>query len=110
MSIIINPGSGPVSDATHDDARANLDAFLADLSDGATYVGEAESYGEGRWGFLIEANGRRIEIQMPGLPLNRVRWLSAKSGSIWDFPRLYVDGDSWIWAFALNACGPEDDE
>lgn len=53
MTVFINPGSGPVPDATEQHASMALDVFLIDLGEGY-------------------------------------------------FPRLYVDGSSWIWQFALN--------
>jgi len=111
--IFINPGSGPVLDATEANARANIAAFVADLSElYAARVTDGESANrDGRWAFSIEiADGlhiRRAEIDMPGLPLEQVRYLGQGDQNIWDFPRLYVDGDSWVWEFALSACDPK---
>jgi len=39
---------------------------------------------------------------MPGLPLDRVRYIGAPEQNAWRFPRLFVDGNSWLWEFALE--------
>lgn len=114
--IIINPGSGPVADATLDQARENMNTFVADLMAAghesaawsrALHMNASQDR-NGRFSFSVHmvSNGiaHEHEISMPGVPLDRVRWLGEESGNIWDFPRLYVDGSSWIWAFALGAC------
>ncbi len=38
---------------------------------------------------------------MPGFPLDRVRYIEGEKRSILDFPRLYVDGSSWIWYIGI---------
>ena len=42
-----------------------------------------------------------VEVQMPGWPLERVRYMQAEDQNIWDFPRLYVGGCSWVWCYGL---------
>lgn len=37
---------------------------------------------------------------MPGWPLGQVRW--QPDADAWQFPRLYVDGGSWLWGFAVG--------
>lgn len=65
----------------------------------------------GRWPFVLTypvgEMSYDIEVRMPGLPLDQVRWLGDESGSIWNFTRLLIgeDGSSWIWALALECCG-----
>lgn len=114
MTVFINPGSGPVAEATEQHATHNTAVFILDLSTrnlpvvGATRIPDSD-YGDGRYAFsLAMSDGRTVEVQMPGLPLDRVRWLGAEGQDIWDFPRLYVDDSSWIWFFALNAMEPDD--
>lgn len=116
MTIIINPGSGPVHEATEEHAAINITVFADDLRraglgiDGCARLPDAD-YGEGRYAFaLAMADGRSIEIQMPGLPVERVRFLGEEGQNIWDFPRLYVDGSSWVWQFALSVCEPEGED
>lgn len=116
MSIAINPGSGPVSEATEQHAAANMAVFADDLRAAGlsvdTFTRRAEAdYGDGRFAYsLAMDDGRSIEIQMPGLPVDRVRYLGDDGQNIWDFPRLYVDDSSWVWKFALGVCEPEEDE
>ena len=115
MTIFINPGSGPVAGASEASARANLEKFIEDLKEKGCRAepnphADFKADGQGRWETSIIVEGEEVEIDMPGLPLEKVRWLSEESGSIWDFPRLYVDGSSWIWKFALDACTAKDDE
>jgi hypothetical protein len=108
LSISVNPGSGPVSAATEENATHNMAVFILDLgvrnltATGATRTPDKD-YGEGRYAFSVAmADGRTLEVQMPGLPLDQVRWLKSESQDIWQFPRLYVDDSSWIWYFALD--------
>ena len=113
--IFINPGSGPVGDATADQAAVNIQQFVADLAARNLQVVETrrnlnDDYdrqaGDGRFAFdLTFDDGRIVQIQMPGLPVERVRWLGSDQ-DIWQFPRLYVDDASWVWFFALNVCHP----
>lgn len=119
MSIVINPGSGPVEGATEENATLNIEQFVADLKGGGirtivTWTREPrDDDGDGRYNFNLIADNRDvIEIEMPGLPIERVRWVDPETQDIWDFPRLYVDGSSWVWKYALVACKyypPEDD-
>jgi hypothetical protein len=110
MSIIINPGSGPVGGADPDLAHANIESFLADLRD-AGHTAALIAPGpeeDGRWTFTIKVDGVAHEIEMPGIPLAKVRYLGTDDQDIWDFPRLYVDGSSWVWLYALNVAAAEE--
>lgn len=115
MSVFINPGSGPVAQATEEHAAINITVFADDLRAGGHNVRGCtrtpdNDYGEGRYAFeLAMADGRTIEIQMPGLPIDRVRYMDEDEQNIWDFPRLYVDGSSWVWKFALGVSEPDDE-
>lgn len=114
MSITINPGSGPIEGATLEQAKANMDAFAVDLRNAGLYVTgltrREHTDDAGRFGYtLTMGDGRKLEILMPGLPLDQVRYIDADGQDIWDFPRLYVDGDSWVWMFAVVACQPDPD-
>ena len=104
MTPILNPGSGPVPDATEAQATENVAAFVDELR--ASYDVNVASFtrnpssdsGNGRWAFdLVTDGGRRIEVQMPGAPLKQLRE---------EWTRLYVDGSSWYWEFALRQCRP----
>lgn len=115
MTIFINPGSGPVADATRENAIKNMEVFVNDLLALGKKVGPcATKFGseldEGRLHFDVEIDDDIYEIEMPGLPLSQVRWMEEPGQDIWDFPRLYVDGSSWIWKFALGVCERDEED
>lgn len=100
MSVIINPGSGPVSGATSVQALANAQVFANEIH--ARLEGPLGTEGDGRWLFRMTRDDRTVEVEMPGLPLDRVRWVDDDDQDIWQFPRLYVDGSSWVWKYAVG--------
>lgn len=107
MNVVINPGSGPVGGADSDHARANMRQFVMDLGLNAEQVELISGPGRedaGRWLFVVRVDGIEHEVEMPGIPLDQVRWMDEAGQNIWHFPRLYVDGSSWVWLFALGAC------
>lgn len=103
LAIVINPGTEPVAEATEEYAIENMRHFVTDCKqDGLRFVRVPElDYGEGRFAFLLWRGERCHEIQMPGITLNAVRFTGDVGQSAWDFPRLYVDGSSWLWKFAV---------
>jgi len=104
MRVIINPGTGPVDGATTDNAYANIIEFIDDIGlDGVQYRRDVEaSEGDGRFAFVLERERCSCSVLMPGLPLAEVRFVGADGQNIWHFPRLYVDGNSWVWKFAVE--------
>jgi hypothetical protein len=102
--VIINPGSGPVPRARFASANANMRTFLRDVNlKGAQAEAVLPKVRDGgRFSFLIFYQKREVSVLMPGLPLARVRWMGSDQ-DIWNFPRLYVDGSSWVWKFAVNS-------
>lgn len=104
MQVVINPGSESVDHATLDDATANIKRFITDLEidDPVRVVRLPEEDERGRFGFLLWWENCCTTIQMPGLPLDRVRYVN-RAQNPWEYPRLYVDGSSWLWCFALSA-------
>lgn len=111
--IIINPGTGPVEGATLDHAYENMRALLKDCGrPEAKFRRDPETDVEGgRFPFLVTCppDGEEhhkeweVTVDMPGIPLEEVRFLGKKDQNIWHFPRLYVDGSSWVWKFAINS-------
>jgi hypothetical protein len=100
--VIINPGAGPVSDSTEANAEANMAQFVADSPlSGLTYRRAADLDNGGRYGFLVQRNGEgpAVEVQMPGVPLERVRYMG--TDGCFDLPRLYVNGSSYWWLYGL---------
>lgn len=115
---VVNPGTEPVNQATVENALANMVVFGKDLKPLGVEVLRIErakdlDYGEGRFAFklFLSKDGKEwnLEIQMPGLPIERVRYLGPPQ-DIWQFPRLYVDGSSWVWKFAINVSVPGREE
>ncbi|MEV7123954.1 hypothetical protein [Kitasatospora griseola] len=115
MPILINPGTGPLPEFTRTAAAENMAHFVEDLAQlGTVVAGFAAApgldYGEGRYAFLLELpEGRSAEVQMPGMPVDQVRYMKTEDQNPFAFPRLYVDGSSWLWWYALSMCAPAED-
>lgn len=102
--ILINPGTGVVDGAREEYADHNISQLVQDVDlEGITYRKDAsKDDGEGRFGYQLTHHQKDVEVQMPGWPLERVRFLGKEGQKIMEFPRLYVDGSSWLWKFAVN--------
>lgn len=102
MPIFINPGSGPVNGDIKN-ATANIAKFMEDLGlQGLRKRHLASLDRNGRFGYRLYYEGKHSDIEMPGLPLDKVRYVDSVTQNIWNFPRLYIDGSSWVWAFATG--------
>ena len=101
--VISNPGAGPVDGSSARNAKSNIGAFCRELGLEAPYIRierhESGDHG-GRYDFVLHRGLRSTEVSMPGLPLDRVALRPGDNA--WHFPRLYVDGSSWLWPYALN--------
>jgi hypothetical protein len=114
--IAINPGTGPVHGASQEQAAKNIEAFVNDVNTDDRQVEGWDDTGkedEGRWVFVLHYGDRESTIDMPGLPLDEVRYLGPPQ-NIWDYPRLYENGSSWVWCYAIDAAqeslwGEDDD-
>jgi hypothetical protein len=105
MQIIINPGLGPVENSSVQLALSNA-IQLAEDTGGVLLAPPEEPIddGEGRYTFTIRNHrDEDVEIEMPGIPLDEVRYMGEEGQNIWDYPRLYVDGSSWVWKYAISA-------
>lgn len=102
--VYCNPGAGPVPHGTlADDAITNMHALLADVGlDGATFDG-GKADETGRYAFVVRYTGRDAEVDMPGTTLEEVRYMKLPDQNIWNYPRLYVGGSSWVWFYAVEA-------
>lgn len=108
MTIIINPGTGPVFGATVEEASKNMAQLIIDAHiPDATFERMPTIDDRGRFGFRVLWGNKEWEVEMPGLPLERVRWLGSEGQNIWDFPRLYLDGSSWVWKYAMEILDEE---
>lgn len=87
-----------------------VEPYEMEALDGRTVMTELvecviDPEGNGRFTFTLAfGEGLQFEIEMPGLPIEKVRWTGAADQDIWDYPRLYVDGSSWVWKYAVNVC------
>lgn len=107
--VAINPGAGPIPAGRVENARKNIRAFVADLNFKDPDVeirenkdGSVTLEDDGRYTFLLVRGARETTVSIPAYPLAKVRILEGDGQNAWDFPRLYVDGNSWLWCFALN--------
>lgn len=103
MKVYINPGSGPVEGAvSEENAIENIKHYITDLDvEDVKWLRMPEADDDGRYGFLLYKNERCHQIDMPGLPMNKVRFMREPDQDPWQFPRLYVDGASWLWCFGM---------
>lgn len=106
-TVYLNPGSGEVEGALEANAYTNIKQFVKDCDPSLKWHwrrNRKADYGEGRFAFMVFCNEfptHKVEIQMPGWELKRVRFMDGKTQDVWEFPRLYVDGSSWLWKFAI---------
>ena len=115
VAIIVNPGTEPLGTSSLKAAKQSMETFVADLPESASFVRAPKldynkEYKDDRYAFILTYKGIEREIQMPGWPPERVRFRGEDGQNIWDYPRLYVDGSSWVWKYALNMVEPEDED
>lgn len=101
----MNPGTEPLPMGTEEIAKANMLVFAEDVAAQGPKVAKHErtpgkDYGEGRFAFTLAlADERTFEVQMPGIPLERLR---GDGTNPFAYHRLYVDGNSWLWDFGVS--------
>ena len=102
--IYINAGSGPIEGAEEKYADQNILQLVKDigLKKLTSRRDSSKDYGEGRFAYQLNNGQEDVEVQMPGLPLEMVRFVDEKGQKISDFPRLYVIGGSWVWSYAVD--------
>ena len=110
---ILNPGSGPVARASAQLAWEAIARFADDLRarghDVQDPVCTSPDGDRGRYRFTLTVDGATREIDMPGVPIDQVRFMAEPGQDVFHFPRLYVDVSSWLWCHALNVCPPAPD-
>lgn len=107
-----DPAANPVRAAG---SRAGAIANVSQLVDDLIADGRREVYvvnlsdqrdnltADGRYGFDLVVDGRQFIVTMPGLPLERVRYLNGPGQDIFAFPQVGIGGHSWAWMYALRA-------
>jgi hypothetical protein len=104
IQVALNPGTGPIKDAAEAHAETNMWYLLTDCAaKNLKFVRVPEhDNAEGRYHYLVYRGTRCHLVEMPGLPLGQVRWMKEGKQNPWHFTRLYVNGNSWLWKFALS--------
>ena len=100
MNLIINPGTEPVELATIENAVTNMQQLIKDSGQtGVSFERIKEQDGDGRFSFKLKSDKHKftIAVDMPGCELEKVR-----ASKPFYSPRLYVDGSSWLWGYALG--------
>jgi hypothetical protein len=120
--LIINPGTGPATGGTLANAEANIAQLVTDIIDrlprgitdrslSAIRNPGGDRAEKGMFSFTLRiyvkgTDGTPYEaihsVEMPGLPLTAVRFGAHEDDSSWDFHRLYLDENSWLWKYALS--------
>lgn len=104
MNYIINPGSGAVEgNVSWENAYKNIKAYISECEIPMRIIKSEHEDDEGRYLFVLKNDeyNYEIEVEMPGLPLEKVRYVKGDNRNVFEFPRLYVDGSSWIWYLAV---------
>ena len=102
----INPGSGKIKKGFEINAVENMKQLVQDLK--KVGISNIRIYNKkkvdntGRWLFQLKSNNKTIEITMPGWNLEHTRFMGLPGQNIWNFPRMYVDGSSWVWKYAIG--------
>ena len=114
MSVaLINLGAGPVRGrTTFSHAKQNLEALVKEAQlPRLTRRVVDRAADEGRYHFELGyplpghrniPRSRWCPISMPGLPLGLVRFVDDVKQNCLEFPRLYVNGNSYYWKYAVN--------
>lgn len=119
--VCVNPGTGPawVYNPTRRcslaSAYANMKALVTEVE--TTHIRVYKMVESrrapigGRWPFRVwtrhtpSGAAYRYEVDMPGIPLRYVRSRDLRSA-----PRLYIDGSSWYWNYAVEVLREESNE
>jgi hypothetical protein len=101
--IIINPGTFNTPKGDRSQSEHNIKEFIKQLGVDAEYK-FIEDCSNGRHSYKIWNDNHSHIVDMPAIPLKDIIYKSGEKRSIFEFPRLYVDGSSWLWEFALRVC------
>jgi len=93
MNIIINPGTESFKESNLDNANKILaflyeDLWYKDDTFSHEYIQDDK---DGYYQFKIKCLGKELIVDIPGCDEEQLK-----------YRRLYVDGSSWLYGFALN--------
>ena len=101
--ILFNPGAGAVEGGSFEQAHENIKQLIKDCEIKMTLISMETTPDEGRYHFILQDPlGDRYDVEMPGLPLECVRYMGLENQNPFDFPRLYVEGSSWLWEIVVD--------
>jgi hypothetical protein len=101
----MNPGAGPVPDGPLELAEQSIKEFISqlDLPREVFCHPKPKDNWSGRLAYELSYNGgeippvwRTCSVLMPCMSPDDLQQ------GAWKAPRLYVDGNSWLWEFALS--------
>jgi hypothetical protein len=104
--IILNPGAGKCEEGTFEQACRNIDSYIEDCGV-PLKIGEKHEVPDenNRYMFKLDFETGmvdfRFEVLMPGVDLEKVRYLELENQDIWDFPRIIMDDESYVWKYGL---------
>lgn len=104
MNIIMNPGTGKTEDNGFEQALSNIKVFIQECTIDIEITSSNKHPNEnGRYSFFLKhwSTGKEFEIEMPSLPLSDVHYIDSENQNIMNYPRLYVNGNSYVWKYAL---------
>ena len=104
-NVIFNPGTEPRQNATLENAEKIAEIMREDLDlPSGCYRRAPQRDADGWFGFdFIAKNGRELEVDIPGDDPEIV-----SAGKPFVSRRLYVDGSSWLYGYALNRFSDDD--
>ena len=106
MNVIVLPFSQHACNfeghSTLEVAQGNMAHLIADAGLDDSVTVSFQGYNDGYCKFRLHRWLRTCDVSMPGFSIERVRYLGLANQNIWQFPRLYIDGSSWVWKFAIG--------
>jgi len=72
----------------------------------STFARKTKIDSDGRVGFRFSRDRFACDIDIPGLPIDQIRYLG-KPQNIWQFPRLYINGSSFVWMYVVSLARAE---
>lgn len=101
MNFIINPGTESREDSTEANAlicaKELATIFKSSYPDLKLKRNKAADDNNGWYGFKFTDGDKSIDVDIPGDDPEQVM-----KGEPWVSRRLYVDGSSWLWGFAVG--------
>lgn len=108
--VIADMGTGAVEEGSKEQSEINIKKFISDCFSHNPQLRFKYEFIE------IEKNGRHTYeltnedyrtyiVQMPAVSLEKVRFMGEEGQTVIGVPRLYVDGSSWLWKYAIDIIG-----